>query len=61
MNGRRNQPFFFATLTGFTNPGIVARYNFDVKDETQRWSIYRTTRVSGLDPNDFTAEQVCRP
>ncbi|KAJ8502127.1 hypothetical protein ONZ51_g205 [Trametes cubensis] len=58
VNGRRNQPFFFATLTGFTNPGIVARYNFDVKDEAQRWSIYRTTRVSGLDPNDFTAEQV---
>ncbi|CDO74182.1 hypothetical protein BN946_scf185043.g234 [Trametes cinnabarina] len=58
VNGRRSQPFFFSTLTGFTNPGIVARYNFEEKDEDKRWSIYRTTLVSGLDPNDFSAEQV---
>ncbi|OSD01749.1 hypothetical protein PYCCODRAFT_1368709 [Trametes coccinea BRFM310] len=58
VNGRRSQPFFFTTMTGFTNPGIVARYNFEEKNEDQRWSIYRTTLVSGLDPNDFSAEQV---
>ncbi|KAI0758635.1 prolyl oligopeptidase family-domain-containing protein [Trametes elegans] len=58
VNGRRKQPFFFSTLTGFTNPGIVARYNFEEKDEDKRWSIYRTTLVSGLDPKDFSAEQV---
>ncbi|KAI0676715.1 prolyl oligopeptidase [Trametes maxima] len=58
VNGRRKNPFFFATLTGFTNPGIVARYDFEAKDEDKRWSVYRSTLVSGLDPNDFSAEQV---
>lgn len=60
VNGRRGQSFFFSTLTGFTNPGIVARYNFEEKNEDQRWSIYRTTLVGGLDPKDFSAEQVGR-
>ncbi|KAI0637652.1 prolyl oligopeptidase [Trametes polyzona] len=58
VNGRRSQPFFFTTLTGFTNPGIVARYNFEAKEDDKKWSIYRSTLVSGLDPNDFSAEQV---
>lgn len=45
-------------MTGFTTPGVVARYNFEEKDEALKWSIYRTTRVSGLNPEDFLAEQV---
>ncbi|KAI0722036.1 prolyl oligopeptidase [Cerioporus squamosus] len=57
-NGRRTQAWFFSTLTGFTNPGIVARYDFNVEDQDKRWSIYRTTFVSGLNPSDFSAEQV---
>ena len=57
-SGRRTQSWFFSSLTGFTNPGIVGRYDFDVKETDKRWSIYRTTFVSGLNPNDFTAEQV---
>ena len=57
VGGRRKQSWFFSTLTGFTTPGVVARYDFNAPEE-QRWSIYRTTLVAGLDPNDFSAEQV---
>ncbi|KAH7926038.1 hypothetical protein BV22DRAFT_1128529 [Leucogyrophana mollusca] len=58
ITGRRTQPNFFVTLTGFTNPGIVARYNLDEKNVDDRWSIYRTTLLKGLKPDEFTAEQV---
>lgn len=57
--GRRDQPWFFVSLTGFTTPGIIARYDFTVKDEAKRWGIYRTILVNGLDPEEFKAEQVC--
>ncbi|TBU27685.1 prolyl oligopeptidase [Dichomitus squalens] len=58
ISGRREHSWFFATLGGFTNPGIVAKYDFNVKEEDKRWSIYRTTLVSGLNPEDFSVEQV---
>ena len=45
-------------MTGFTTPGIVVKYDFTKLDEDQRWKVYRTTKVKGLDPNDFIAEQV---
>lgn len=56
--GRRAQPNFFVLLTGFTNPGIVARYNFDELSDEKRWSIYRSTVMKGLVPEEFSAEQV---
>ena len=59
LSGRRKQSWFFSSLTGFTNPGIVAKYDFSIKEADKRWSIYRTTLVSGLNPDDFSAEQVC--
>ena len=55
--GRREQPWFFANLTGFTNPGIVARYEFE-KPKEKRWSVYRTTSLKGLKAEDFDARQV---
>lgn len=58
VGGRRKQPWFFATLTGFTNPGIVAKYDFTVSDESKRWSTYRTTFLKGLKAEDFEAQQV---
>ena len=58
ISGRRKQSWFFASLTGFTNPGIIAKYDLNVKEEDKRWSIYRTTLVNGLNPDDFSAEQV---
>ncbi|KAH9938686.1 prolyl oligopeptidase [Fomitopsis serialis] len=48
-----------ARLIGFTNPGIVAKYDFTEKDEAKRWSEYRKTIVTGLNSDDFEAKQVC--
>ncbi|KAH7890841.1 prolyl oligopeptidase [Phlebopus sp. FC_14] len=56
--GRRSIPDFFVSLTGFTNPGIIGRYNLDESLEDKRWSIYRATDVKGLKADDFIAEQV---
>jgi prolyl oligopeptidase len=56
--GRRGKSDFFVTMTGFTTPGVVGRFDFTQKDKDKRWSIYRTTFVNGLDPEDFVAEQV---
>ena len=55
---RRTHSWYFASLTGFTTPGLVGRYDFSAEDADKRWSIYRTTRVAGLNPDDFLAEQV---
>lgn len=61
LGGRRAHPWFFAILTGFTNPGIVGKYDFTEKDEDKRWSIYRTTYLKGLRAEDFEAQQVSAP
>ncbi|GBE79106.1 hypothetical protein SCP_0203030 [Sparassis crispa] len=60
LTGRREHPWFFATLTGFTNPGIVLRYDFNEKeqDEAKKWSVYRKTLVQGLNSDDFLVQQV---
>ncbi|TCD60280.1 hypothetical protein EIP91_010432 [Steccherinum ochraceum] len=64
LSGRRDQDHFFATLTGFTSPGTVIRYDFtaplgaDAADHSKRWSVYRTTHVQGLDLDKFESSQV---
>ncbi|TCD62958.1 hypothetical protein EIP91_006189 [Steccherinum ochraceum] len=64
VSGRRDRDHFFATLTGFTSPGTVARYDFtaplggDAADHSKRWSVYRTTKVKGLDLEKFESSQV---
>jgi len=45
-------------MTGFTSPGTVGRYDFTAP-QGQRWSIYQTTKVNGLNLEDFEAQQVC--
>ena len=55
--GRRSHPSFFATLGGFTDPGIIARYDF-TQPEEKRWSIYRTTVLNGLKAENFVTDQV---
>lgn len=55
---RRDQSWFFVTLSGFTTPGTIARYDFTEANEEKKWSIYRTTKLNGLNPDDFSAEQV---
>ncbi|PCH41552.1 hypothetical protein WOLCODRAFT_89370 [Wolfiporia cocos MD-104 SS10] len=58
VSSRRKNAWFFASLTSFTTPGVVARYDFAEADEAKRWSIYRKTLVSGLNSDDFVADQV---
>ncbi|KAI6114866.1 prolyl oligopeptidase [Pisolithus croceorrhizus] len=58
LSGRRSQNDLFVTLTGFTNPGIIGRYNLSEPDDGKKWSTYRTTHVKGLKADEFTAEQV---
>lgn len=55
---RRDQDWLFATLSGFTTPCTIAQYSFSKKNEAERWSTYRTTKVAGLNTDDFEAEQV---
>lgn len=60
--GRRELSNVFISMTGFTNPGIIGRFDVDDFNATgsveSAWSIYRTTNVKGLQPDEFTAEQV---
>ena len=62
MFGRRALSDFFVSMTGFTNPGIIGRVDLNKFNATasveSAWSIYRTTKVKGLQPNEFSAEQV---
>jgi len=57
ISAREKQPWFFVTLSGFTTPGTIYRYDFTVPEE-QRWSLYATVKPSGLDGEDFEATQV---
>ena len=58
ISGRRGKSDIFVTMTSFTTPGVVARYDFSEIEEDKRWCTYRTTLVNGLDPEDFVSEQV---
>lgn len=57
-----DQPFFFVTFSGFTNPGIIKRYDFPKpgSDATEgaTWGTWRKTFLKGLVPEEFSAEQV---
>lgn len=57
ISSREKQSHLFVTLTGFNTPSTVARYDFTAPEE-QRWSTYRSTKVTGLVPEDFDARQV---
>jgi len=57
--GKREHPWFFATLTSFTNPSLLFQYRFDdALKKGQEWRPLRATEVKGLPPNDFISSQV---
>ncbi|KAF4618878.1 hypothetical protein D9613_009989 [Agrocybe pediades] len=57
ISGREKQPWFFVTLSGFTTPGTLYRYDFTAPEE-QRWNLYATVQPNGLNNEDFEARQV---
>jgi hypothetical protein len=63
--GRRKQPFFFVSLTGFDTPGVVARYDFSEPSGGKAggtWKVWRETKVAGLaGGGGFLADQVWYP
>lgn len=59
---RPDRDFFFATFSGFTNPGIVKKYTFAQKDtprdpEKDTWQVFRRTHLKGINPEEFITEQ----
>ena len=57
VSRRQKQTWLFVSMTGFTTPGMSGRYDFTAP-EGQRWSWYSKTKVSGLNPDEFEAQQV---
>ncbi|KAG2014056.1 prolyl oligopeptidase [Coprinopsis cinerea AmutBmut pab1-1] len=57
ITARYRDSWFFINAVGFTTPGTLGRYDFTAP-EGQRWSIYSQTKVKGLNPEEFSAEQV---
>ncbi|KAL0949097.1 hypothetical protein HGRIS_009187 [Hohenbuehelia grisea] len=59
VSARREYSWFFATMVGFNTPGTVGRYDLSPSiNDDQRWSIYRTTPITGINTADFEARQV---
>nr|E2JFG2.1 RecName: Full=Dual function macrocyclase-peptidase POPB; AltName: Full=Prolyl oligopeptidase B; Short=POP B; AltName: Full=Toxin-processing prolyl oligopeptidase [Amanita bisporigera]ADN19205.1 prolyl oligopeptidase [Amanita bisporigera] len=57
ITNREKQPHSFLTFSGFNTPGTISRYDFTAPD-TQRLSILRTTKLNGLNADDFESTQV---
>ncbi|KAF8351067.1 prolyl oligopeptidase [Amanita rubescens] len=57
VTARETEPWIFVTLTGFNTPGTVGRYDLQQPEEL-RWSMYRTAKVKGLNPDEFESHQV---
>jgi prolyl oligopeptidase len=55
--GREQHPWLFVYMSGFTSPATIGLYDFSAP-EHKRWSIYRTTVLKSLDPDEFEARQV---
>jgi len=54
--GRREHDEFWFSVTSFTTPGTVYRYDFKAA-ENQEESVYRVAKVAGIDPEQFASEQ----
>ena len=54
---RDEYPWLFVHMSGFTSPGTIGLYDLSTPAE-KRWSIYRTTKLNGLNSDEFEAKQV---
>lgn len=55
--GRRKDDEFWFSMTSFTSPGTVYRYDLSQGVEA-REEVYREAKVEGIKPDDFVSEQV---
>ncbi|KAG8936825.1 hypothetical protein FRC00_007609 [Tulasnella sp. 408] len=59
---KQEDDFFFATFSGFNNPGVIKQFRFKEKDvdsfEGHTWTTWRKTRVKGLLADEFNTKQV---
>ncbi len=55
--GREKYPWLSVTMGSFTSPGMIGWYDFTAPPD-ERWSVYRTTKLSGLSLDDFETQQV---
>ncbi|KAH8829968.1 prolyl oligopeptidase [Flagelloscypha sp. PMI_526] len=54
VTSKQDQSFFFVSMSGFTMPGIIGKYDLDASN----WAIYRSKLLKGLNPLDFESQQV---
>ncbi|KAK4057924.1 hypothetical protein OIO90_001143 [Microbotryomycetes sp. JL221] len=57
VSGRRQDDEVWFSVSSFTTPGTVYRYDFTAA-EGQEEQVYRVAKVKGIDPEDFISEQV---
>ncbi|KAG8965200.1 hypothetical protein FRC05_003343 [Tulasnella sp. 425] len=59
---KQEDAFFFATFSGFNNPGVIKQFKFKEKNvdttEGHTWTTWRETRVKGLLADEFKTKQV---
>ncbi|KIO19472.1 hypothetical protein M407DRAFT_222802 [Tulasnella calospora MUT 4182] len=59
---KQEDDFFFATFSGFNNPGVIKQFRFKEKNvgdfEGHTWKTWRKTRVKGLFADEFNTKQV---
>jgi len=59
---RMDQSYFFVTYSGFSNPGVIKRYDFPkLQEDTTEQATFKTWRktyLSGLTPEEFIVQQV---
>lgn len=65
ISGRREDREFFVSTVSFVNPGTVTRFKWTGKSgsdgnsiEEPESSLYRTTQVPGINPDDYVSKQV---
>jgi prolyl oligopeptidase len=55
--GKREQSWFFATLTSFTNPSLLYQYRFDdALKEGEKWKVAEGHRSQGSSSGRFRFE-----
>ena len=57
LSGRREDDQLFFTFSNFVSPGQTYRYQFK-KTQGERLSLYRESKVKGINSDDFVTEQV---